>query len=104
MANPEVQVDTFGWDLDLRMVDDQGSSIDISAATTREFMAKRPSVDIPFTMAASFITDGTDGKLRHVVVVNEINVIGTWQIQSHVIMPGVELFSEILFFEVKANV
>lgn len=100
----EVQIDSYGWNLDLRVVDEQESAIDISAGTTLEYMAKKPGGNGPITMAASFVTDGTDGQLRHVVTSGEIDTIGIWQIQTHVVMPSAELYSSILFFEVKANV
>lgn len=103
MANPEVQVSSFGWNFDLRVVDSVGVPIDISAATTMEFLAKKPSASSSMILAAAFITDGIDGRLRHVVATGEIDTVGTWQVQTHVIMPGAELFSSILFFDVKAN-
>ncbi len=103
MANPEVQVSSFGWNFDLRVVDSVGAPIDVSAATTMEFLAKKPSASASMILLAAFITDGIDGRLRHVVATGEIDTVGTWQVQTHVIMPGAELFSSILFFDVKAN-
>lgn len=104
MSSLEVQVDSFGWNIDLRVVDEQGAVIDISAGTTLEYMTKKPGSNGPVTMAASFVTDGTDGKLRHVVTAGEIDTIGMWQIQTHVVTSTAELYSAILFFEVKPNV
>jgi hypothetical protein len=104
MPNHEVQVDSYGWNLDLRVVDEQAAPIDISAGTTLEYMAKKPGANGPIAMTATFVTDGTDGKLRHVVTSGEIDTIGTWQIQTHVVMPTAELYSAVMFFEVKANV
>lgn len=104
MATHEVQVDSFGWNIDLRVVDEQGSPIDISAGTTLEYLVKKPGANGPITMTANFVTDGTDGKLRHVVASGEIDTIGMWQIQTCVVTASAELYSAILFFEVKPNV
>ena len=103
MANPEVQVSSYGWNFDLRVVDSVAAPIDVSAATTIEFLAKKPSASTSMVLAATFVTDGIDGRLRHTVASGEIDTVGTWQIQTHVVMPGAELFSSVLFFDVKAN-
>ncbi len=101
MANPEVQVDGFGWNIDLRMVE-QGSPIDISTATLCDYVSKKPD-GTRMTVTAVFVTDGSDGKLRHLVAQGEIDVVGTWQIQTHVVTPTQDLWSRALVFEVKGN-
>jgi len=98
----EVQVDSFGWNLDLRLVDQLASPINISTATLCEYIAKKPDGS-KMTVSSVLVTDGSDGKLRHLVVQGEINVVGSWQIQAHVVMPTQDLWSSVLMFDVKGN-
>lgn len=102
MAAPDVQVNSFGWNIDLRMIDQLSAAVNISTATTCDYVAKKPSGS-KVTVAAVFVTDGSDGKLRHEVSQGMIDEVGTWQVQAHVITPTQELWSSVLIFEVKGN-
>ena len=102
MAVPDVQANSFGWNMDLRMIDQLSSPVNISTATTCDYVAKKPSGS-KITVAATFITDGSDGRLRREIAQGDIDEAGTWRVQAHVITPTQDLWSSVLIFEVKGN-
>lgn len=76
--------------------------MDISAATTKELIFVKPSGD-KLTKTASFYTDGTDGILSYVTVSGDLNEIGTWQFQGHVVIGSGDFTSSIDKFKVDRN-
>lgn len=76
--------------------------IDISDATTTEIIFKKPTGDT-VTKLASFYTDGTDGIIKYTAVSGDIDTVGSWKIQSHIITPSGEWNSEFKSFKVLRN-
>lgn len=98
----DVQVNSYGWNLDLSILDDQQAPVDVSAATSIQFVLKKPDAT-KIVVSAGFVSDGSDGKVRHEVVQGEITQVGTWRVQAHIITPTQDLWSTVAQFSVKGN-
>ena len=75
--------------------------MDISTATVKQFILKKPSGSV-VTKTASFDTDGTDGVLKYETVADDLDEDGTWQLQVRLVMTGTWK-SSITTFTVKEN-
>lgn len=84
------------------IVDCKRAAIDISTATTLEMIFEKYDAS-QTTVTAVFVTDGTDGKIKHVTLPGFFDVEGVWRMQSHVITPAGEWHSDIDTFEVLGN-
>ena len=85
-AEDEIHVGDAGTELIGTILDtcDTRAVADISAATTKEFVFKRPD-GTTFTKTAVFVTDGSDGQIRYLSVAADFDMAGWWRIQGHVI-------------------
>jgi len=102
MSHADIRIGDIGTVFRVTIVDDTEDIIDISTATTTEVRFEKP--DKTFVdKAASFTTDGVDGVIQYVTVVNDIDVAGKWRIQAYIITPVGEWRSEIETFWVKEN-
>ena len=81
---------------------DEGSIVDISSATTKDIIFKKPD-GTTLTKAANFVTDGTNGKIDYFTISGDLSVIGIWSIQSQVILGSGTWNSDIETFEVFRN-
>lgn len=79
------------------------SGKDISTATTKQLIFKKPSGEI-LTKTASFFTDGTDGIITYTSVSGDLNEIGTWEFQGFVIMGTSQFYSTTDTFKVNRNI
>lgn len=84
-------------------ISDEGNIVDISTATTKEIIFGKPDSNI-LTKAASFVTDGTDGKIEYFSITGDLSVIGIWSIQSNLVLGSGTWRSEIKEFEVLRNI
>lgn len=101
-AREEIHVGDWGTNIDVTLVDD-GTPVNISAATTRQYKLKSPAGDVA-VVNASFITDGTDGKLRHTLAnPSIITVAGRWELQVRVAGAGGDWHSDKYEFLVYEN-
>lgn len=78
--------------------------VDISSATTKTIKFRKPNgtvVDQP----GVFKTDGTDGILRYVSILDDLDKVGTWRLQAFVtlISPAGSWHSNIDEFDVHYN-
>lgn len=76
--------------------------VDISDATTKEIIFKKPD-DSVLTKPASFTTDGIDGKMEYSVVSGDLNVSGLWKLQVRIVTPSGEWKTDITDFPVVDN-
>lgn len=84
MAENEIHVGDVGTTIEVTLTED-GSIVDISTATTKEIKIKGPHGAVN-TKIATFVTNGTDGKLEFVSVAGDFNRDGVWRIQAKVIL------------------
>jgi hypothetical protein len=103
VLSPTVRLGDIGTIFQATLVDaDDGSAIDVSLATTQEFIYKKPD-DTKVTKTTVFASGGTDGVIRYVTVLDDLDLIGVWQLQAHIITPSGEWHSETDEFRVAAN-
>jgi hypothetical protein len=102
MAN-EVHLYDIGTVFELTLKDGAAAA-DISAFTTRKFRFQRPSGDCEI-VDATFVTDGTDGKLEYTTVSGDIDETGMWNLQARITDgSGNRFHSEVVEFEVFTNI
>ena len=104
MASCDVHVgDTLTVTLTLLQCDTK-TPLDISSQTNMDIILLGPGA-VRIIKAASFVTDGTDGKMTAVVDAGEITISGGWQVQGDVTLAGsVRFRSEVKKFDVKDNI
>tara|TARA_B100000745_G_C19786294_1_gene257842 strand:- start:62 stop:373 length:312 start_codon:yes stop_codon:yes gene_type:complete len=103
MAANEIHVDDIGTKFIVTVKDDT-SVINVSGATTKEIVFKKPS-GTKVTAAASFESDGTDGVLSYTTTGTELDETGTYKIQAHVVLSaGNDFHSDISTFKVYRNI
>lgn len=66
-------------------VKEDGSAVNISTATTKEIKLRGPSGTAK-TKTADFFTNGSDGILIYTTIANDIDEVGVWDIQAHVVL------------------
>lgn len=92
-----VHTDDYGTVLTMTITED-GSVVDISTATVKVFIFKNKSGRVEKT--ASFVTTGSDGKLKYTFLDGDIDTAGPWQVQARVTMPTGEWVTEKATFNV----
>ena len=79
----EMRKNDIGTEIRVCIEDCDGDAVDISAATTKQIIFKKPSGSL-LTKDANFLTDGSDGKLSYVSRDGDLDEIGTWKIQASI--------------------
>lgn len=77
--------------------------IDISTATTKQIILKKPS-GATLTKTASFVTDGSDGLISYLTISGDLDEVGTWKIQGIVMIGGNIWHSSFESFRVYRNI
>jgi hypothetical protein len=81
---------------------DGGVIVDISAATTKEILFRKPDGTV-VTKTGTFSTDGTDGKLRYTTIAGDLDQAGDWRVQGYIVTPTGSWKSSVETFTVLAN-
>ncbi len=97
----KVHVNNIGTNFDL-YVKENGNSIDISGATSKQIIFGKPDSS-KLTKTADFITDGTDGGIRYTTQSGDLNTVGIWRIQAFIAISGGSFYSDIQSFQVLPN-
>ena len=101
MATQEVHLNDIGTSLRVTIEED-GTALDISTATTKQILIVKPSMT-KLTKSAVFVTDGTDGMIEYVTIANDLDELGTYNIQGYIVMSGWAGHSEVKQFKVYSN-
>lgn len=96
----EIRIGDIGTIFRGTIYDEDGNAQDISTATTKQLIFKKPDGTL-LPKTATFFTDGTDGKLQYTSVSGDFNVVGRWQIEPYVITPAGEWHGSIGEFYVR---
>lgn len=83
-------------------VKDGDDIIDISSATTKNLIFRKPDGTL-LTKAASFYTDGTDGILTYSTVSGDLEDDGFWKLQGYLVITGGTWYTDIHDFNVHRN-
>ena len=101
MAQDEIHYLNIGTQFE-RTVQDGGSVVDISSATTKEILLKPPTGTTK-AKAAAFTSDGTDGVLAYTTVLDDLDEVGTWQLQVHIVIDAGDFYTDVENFIVYGN-
>ncbi len=84
-------------------VTDNGVIVDISSATTLTVTLRAPDGTVT-SYAGSFVTDGTDGKIKYKALLNvDLFMEGCWTIQVFAVISGWTGHSDVESFHVAGN-
>ena len=101
MAEENIHVNDVGTIFRLTLLDTASEPLDVSGATVT-FIFLSPG-GRRFEKTASYVTDGTDGKVQYVSTSGDIDEVGRWQYQAKVTVGSNHWASEIIIFKVKKN-
>ena len=101
MPANEIHVNDIGTSFTLT-IKDGDSAVDISSATTKKIVIKKPS-GTKLSYSTAFVSDGTDGKMRYNVVSGDLDEAGTYKLQSYVIISDGTFYTDITSFKVYRN-
>ena len=67
-------------------VKENGAPLNIAAASVKQFRLKpKHPKGVPKKVDASFVTNGTDGKLKYTTQATTFDVVGDWDIQAYLV-------------------
>lgn len=98
----EVQESTIGVLIEYTVLDTDGDALDISGATTKKLVFKKPN-GVVITKDAEYVTDGADGKLQYASITGDLAPYGTWQVQAYIVRSGLDGRTETGSFSVLKN-
>lgn len=87
MSESKVFVGDIGTVIEMTVTNQDDAVVDLSTATTKQIILKKPD-GTKLTKTASFVTDGTDGKLSYTTASGDIDQSGPWQLQAYVVLSG----------------
>jgi hypothetical protein len=76
-------VGDFGLAINIRVVDSAGNGVPLNGATATEYELEDPDRNVS-TVTASFVTDGTDGRLTYVLQSGDLNEVGVWKVRAKI--------------------
>ena len=98
----EVQEATIGVMIEYTVLDTLGVALDISGATTKKLVFKKPN-GVVITKDADYTTDGSDGKLQYSSTTGDLLPYGTWSVQAYIVRSGLDGRTERATFSVLRN-
>jgi len=101
MPANEIHVNDVGTLFTLT-IKDGDSAVNISSATTKKIIIKKPS-GTKLTYSTAFVSDGTDGKMKYNAVSGDLDEAGTYKLQSYVIISDGTFYTDITSFKVYRN-
>ena len=101
MAANEIHLNDIGTQF-LLTVKDGSSAVDISSATTKQIIIKKPS-GTKVTANTAFSTDGTDGKMYYNAGDGDLDEAGSYKLQGKVVISDGTFYTDITSFKVHRN-
>jgi hypothetical protein len=98
----EIHVGDTGTVITLTLKDETDTIVNLAGATVKEIIFKPPTGS-NVVKAATFVSDGSDGKIKATMSSGDWNIDGEWQVQAHVTVGGVTNYSGAAKFTVKPN-
>lgn len=101
MAKQEIHVADIGTVVEITVKEDS-TIVDLSGATTKQIVFMKPTGST-LTKTASFVTDGTDGKIKYATIAGDLDVHGDWKVQAILVFPSGTWHSSAHDFQVHEN-
>lgn len=92
----------YGTVLKINVVKSDGTTQDISGATSILFFLEKPNEAI-ITRTGTLTTNGSDGLIQYTVASGDLDMIGIWSIQGRVVTSGGSYSTSISEFRVDKN-
>ena len=86
-----------------KIVDQDKKVIDLSGASVREILFKKPDA-ATLVKQAALSGDGADGYIEYISIAGDLNVVGDWKIQAYVKTPEGEWSTDLEVFKVSTNI
>ena len=102
MSDTEIHVGAVGVSIRPHIVDENGDTIDVSGASTKQVLLEDPDGNVA-AKSADFVTDGTDGYIEYVTQANDLDEAGWWRAQGYIVTGSKSFKTQIERFEVKLN-
>lgn len=100
MSHPHI-LGSVGTVFRATIKDQDNVIVNVSGAVTKEIIFRSPT-GILKAKDATFVSNGTDGKIQYKTVADDIDEIGTWEWNPHVLISaGNEWYSDPIEFVVK---
>lgn len=103
MPAAEIHVGDTGVSFQFTVKDQDSVAVDVSGATTKQLKFKKPG-GTTVTQTASFVTDGTDGKIEYISDDGDLDEAGDWEIQVYVVLASGKKHTQRQHFKVFANI
>ena len=100
----EIHKGDIGTVFEITLAGANGQPIDISAATTGSIIFDKPEKNGVVVMTPTFVTDGTDGKIKYSSTASFLDAVGVWAIQAEIVLPTGTWRSCIEKFHVHENI
>lgn len=101
MAANEIRISDYGTII-YGTISDSSGTIDISSATTKQIILLRPD-GTKVQEDATFVTDGTDGRLSYTIQSTDFSLAGIWRVQWYIVMTSGSWKTDIKTFKVYNN-
>ena len=101
MAANEIHLNDIGTQF-LLTIKDGSATVDISTASTKQIIIKKPSAT-KITATATFSTNGSDGKIYYSTVADDLDETGSYKLQGKVIIDDGTFYTDITTFKVHRN-
>lgn len=85
MAVGEVRIGDIGFIFNFTVKDQDGDPVDVSTATTKKIILRKPDGSAMIDDVA-FTSTGSDGKVRWWVSSGELDQVGDWQFQLYLVL------------------
>lgn len=102
MSAGEIHLNDIGTAFEMTVKDDDGVVVNLASATTLTFTFDKPD-GTNITKTPTFVTDGSDGRLRYVAQSGDLDQIGLWRWQGTIVIPAGTFHSDIYEFRVYPN-
>lgn len=99
----EIHVNDIGTVFKVTVKDENDEIVDVSAATTRELLFRKPDGTI-LTKTALLVNTGTDGQIKYTTEDGDLDQHGSWSLQAYIDLGSSELHSDIHKFKVYKNI
>jgi hypothetical protein len=103
MSKGEVRVGDNNTTHEITIKDQEDAVVDLSAASSMTVLYLKPGSAGTFTKTGTYVTDGTDGKLKTTFLSADLDVKGSYKWQVTLVFPQGTWRTDLHTLEVHAN-